>query len=82
MALMRAITMEEFEEVVKGLVRNKALGPNRFIVEFFQVAWPIFGKDILDVVKESELSRQVHPTLNSTFIALIPILKTSHSEYP
>ena len=53
MALMRAITLEEVEEVVKGLVKNKAPWLDTFIVELFQVAWPILGKEILEVLEET-----------------------------
>lgn len=50
---MWAITLEEVEEVVKFLAKNKALGPDRFTTELFQAAWPILGKDILEVLEES-----------------------------
>eukprot|EP00253_Pinus_taeda_P006797 PITA_06797 len=43
-------------------------------------AWLILGNDILEVVEESKRTRKVHPTLNSTFISLIP--KSEYSEEP
>eukprot|EP00253_Pinus_taeda_P023556 PITA_23556 len=39
LALMRAATLEEVEEVVKGLKRNKAIGPDGFTAEFYQASW-------------------------------------------
>jgi len=37
LALVRVVTLEEVEEVLKGLVRNNTSGPNGFTIEFFQV---------------------------------------------
>ena len=80
LALMRVATLEEVEEIVKGMKKNKAPGPDRFTAEFFQATWPFMEKDILDVVEESRRNQKVCPRLNSTFITLIP--KTSKSEDP
>ena len=52
-ALMRAATLEEVEEVVKGMKKNKAPGPDGFTVEFYEAGWDFLGQDILDVVEES-----------------------------
>eukprot|EP00253_Pinus_taeda_P026169 PITA_26169 len=60
--------------------KNKALGLNGFIVEFSQATWSFMGQDILDVVEESRCNQKVCPSLNSTFIALIP--KTAKSNVP
>jgi len=49
--------MEEVQEVVKFLEKDKAPGPNDFTVLFFQETYPILGKDILEVVEESQLSK-------------------------
>ena len=35
LALMRAATLEEVEEIVKGMKKNKAPGPDGFTVEFY-----------------------------------------------
>lgn len=50
---MREATIEEVEEVVKGLKKNMALGPDGFTTEFYQAAWKFIGNDILEVVEES-----------------------------
>jgi len=34
LALMRAVTLEEVEEVVKGMVKNKAMGLGNLTMEF------------------------------------------------
>ena len=71
LALMRATTLKEVEEVSKGMAKNKPLGLDAFMVELFQEAWPFLGKDILDVVEESHGSQKVDPALNYTFITII-----------
>lgn len=72
LALMRAITLEEVEKIVKGMKKNKAPGLDGFTAEFFQATWSFMGKDILEVVEESRQNQKVCPGLNSTFITLIP----------
>jgi len=49
--------MEEVEEVVKGLAKKKTPGLDSFTAELFQVSLRILGKDILEVVEESWLSK-------------------------
>lgn len=77
-ALMRATTLEEVEEIVKGMNKNKALGPDGYTVEFYQAGWHFLGQEILEVVKESHINQKVWPGLNSTFFTLIP--KSANSE--
>ena len=38
------------------------------------------GQDIMDMVEESRRHRKVYPTLNATFITLIP--KQEHADTP
>eukprot|EP00253_Pinus_taeda_P008253 PITA_08253 len=71
LALMRAATLEEVEEIVKGMKKNKALGLDGFTVEFYQVGWKFLGQDILDVVEESRRNQEVCPGLNLTLWSLI-----------
>eukprot|EP00253_Pinus_taeda_P033811 PITA_33811 len=71
-ALMRAVTLEELEEVVKSMKKGIAPGPDGFTVDFFQAGWHFLGKEILDLVEESRINQKVWPALNSTFFALIP----------
>lgn len=52
-ALMQATSMEEVEEIVKGMKRNKAPRPDGFTVEFYQASWKFIGKEILDIVEEA-----------------------------
>lgn len=42
-ALMREVTMEEVEEILMNMRKNKALGPDGYTVEFFQAGWYFLG---------------------------------------
>ena len=39
LALLRVITKEEVEEIVKKMAKNKAPGPDGFTIEFYQASW-------------------------------------------
>lgn len=39
MALMRATTLEEVEEIVKCMKKNKARGRDGYTTEFYQAGW-------------------------------------------
>eukprot|EP00253_Pinus_taeda_P004201 PITA_04201 len=80
MALMCAATLEEVEEIVQGMQRNNAPGLDGFTAEFYQAPSQFMGKEILEVVEESQCNQKVCPSIISTFIALIP--KTVKSEDP
>ena len=43
MTLVSTISVEEVEEVVKGLARNKSSVPNGFMVNLFNETWPFMG---------------------------------------
>jgi len=77
-ALMRAATLEEVEEIVKNISKNKAPGPDGYIVEFYQAGWHFLGKEILEAVEESRMKQKVWPGINLTFLTLIP--KNANSE--
>eukprot|EP00253_Pinus_taeda_P009631 PITA_09631 len=71
-ALMRAVNLEELEEVVKSMKKGTAPGPDGFTVDFYQAGWHFLGKEILDLVEESRINQKVWLALNSTFFSLIP----------
>lgn len=48
LALMSTATLKEVEEIVKGMKKNKALGPDRFTEEFYQEGWKFLGQGILE----------------------------------
>ncbi|XP_057868067.2 uncharacterized protein LOC131075253 [Cryptomeria japonica] len=71
-SLIRPVTLCEVEEVVFGMNKGKAPGPDGFPVEFFQEFWDIVKQDLLEVVCESLHSKQMLRALNATFLVLIP----------
>lgn len=52
-SLICPVTLSEVEEVVFGINKGKAPGPNGFPVEFFQEFWDTMKLDLLEVVRES-----------------------------
>ena len=72
--------MEELQEVVMNMSRNKAPGPDGYTVEFYQASWHFMGKEILEAVEESRMKQRIWPSINSTFLTLIP--KSNSSEEP
>lgn len=80
LALLRVITKEEVEKVVKKMAKNKAPGLDEFIIEFYQASWSFMSQDLVELVEESRCTKHMPLALNATFFALIP--KTENSEEP
>jgi len=53
----KLVTKEEVLEVLKGFAKDKSLGPDGWIVEFYLHFYDMVAKDLLDVVEESRLTR-------------------------
>jgi hypothetical protein len=70
--LEKSCIREEILEVLKGFTKDKSLGPDGWIVEFFLHFFELVGQDFLDVVEETRLKGEVIKQINSTFLALIP----------
>ena len=66
------ITMEEVEHAMKSFKKDKSSSPDGWSVEFFLAFLDLLGTDLLDMVESSRLEGRVLPSLNSTFLALIP----------
>ena len=52
--------------------KDKILGPDAWLIEFFKRFLDIFYRDLLVVIEESIINGRVMDSFNSTFIALIP----------
>eukprot|EP00253_Pinus_taeda_P007220 PITA_07220 len=72
LALLREVSMEEVEEVVKSMPNNKALGPDGFTINFYKACWPTIKTKVWEVVEDSRRSCTILKSLNSTFLALVP----------
>jgi hypothetical protein len=62
----------EVLEVVKGMNKDKALGPDGFSIAFFQDCWDVIKADIMGVFQDFHAHSKFVKSLNATFIALIP----------
>jgi hypothetical protein len=59
-------------EVVKGMNKDKALGPDGFSIAFFQDCWDVIKTNIMGVFHDFHAHSKFVKSLNATFIALIP----------
>lgn len=59
-------------QVLKGMKRNAAPGPDGLNVAFYLSAWKWIGDDITRLVQDFYIRGNLHPQLNKTFITLIP----------
>jgi hypothetical protein len=62
----------EVLEVVKGMNRDKASGPDGFSLTFFQDCWDVIKTDIMGVFQDFHTHSEFVKSLNATFIALVP----------
>jgi hypothetical protein len=61
-------------EVVKGMNKDKAPGPDGFSMAFFQDCWDAIKTDIMGVFSDFHAHSKFVKSLNASFIALIPKL--------
>lgn len=57
---------------MKQLKEGKAPGPYGFSTNFFHAFWELIKEEVWQVVEESRSLHWILPSLNSTFIALVP----------
>jgi hypothetical protein len=62
----------EVREVIKGMNRDKAPGPDGFSLAFFQNCWEVVKGDFMAVFADFHSQGKFVKSINSTFIALIP----------
>jgi hypothetical protein len=63
---------KEVWEVIKGMNRDKAFGPDGFTLAFFQDCWGVVKEDLMVVFAEFHARGKFVKSINSTFISLIP----------
>jgi hypothetical protein len=71
-ALLRPITIEEVDLALQDTPEGKAPGPDGFTTDFFHFCWPMIWEEVWEIIEDSRISGQVLPTLNATFLTLIP----------
>jgi hypothetical protein len=62
----------EVKEVIKGMDRDKALGPDGFSLAFYQDCWEVVKGDLMAVFADFLSTSKFVKSINSTFISLIP----------
>jgi hypothetical protein len=70
--LERAFEEKEVWDVIRDLNGDKAPGPDRFTLAFFQQCWDFLKSDIMDVFAEFHTRGKFEKSLNATFVSLIP----------
>ena len=62
----------EVREVIKGMDRDKALGPDGFSLAFYQDCWEVVKGDFMVVFVDFHSQGKFVKSINSTFVSLIP----------
>ncbi len=65
------IVYEEVESVIKSSRKGCSPGIDGIINEFYQIFWPVIGRDFLEVVNEIEQSGELAPSQNMGVITLL-----------
>ena len=65
-------SLSKIEVILKGFKNDKIPDPNGWPVEFFLNFFDLLRGDLLKAVECSRISGRITPSLNSTFLVLIP----------
>ena len=66
------VSISEIEGALRSFKKDKSSGPDGWPVEFFLHFFDLLGRDLLKATKISRIYGRITPSLNSTFLALIP----------
>ena len=70
--LLRLVSPQEVDTAMAQFKDGKALGPDGFNSNFFHYFRDLIKKEVWQLVEESRTMHWLLPSLNATFIALIP----------
>ena len=70
--LTQPITLSEIEAALHSFKKDKSPEPDGWLVKFYIHFFDLLGKDLLFVVDSTRVMGCIPPSLNSTFLALIP----------
>ena len=68
----KQVTLEEVEETISRMPKDKSPGPNGWTQELFKHLFDIMGNELLGAIEESKIFGKVIRLLNATFVALVP----------
>ena len=71
-SLTSVVSLKEIELSLKSFKKDRSPGPDGWPVEFFIHFLDLLGPTLVQMVDSTRTSGFVPPSLNSTFIALIP----------
>eukprot|EP00253_Pinus_taeda_P002898 PITA_02898 len=78
-AFIKPVTEDELLSEMKASNKDRSPGPDGWSIEFFIHFYDLFKGDLLRTVEASRMSGNIHSSLSSTFIALIPKKKETAS---
>ena len=70
--LTQPVTLNEVESALHTFKKDRSPGPDGCPVEFYMHFFDLLGDELLSIVYCARVSRCIPPSLNSTFLALIP----------
>ena len=70
--LLRPVSRQEVDVAMKQLKGGKAPGPDGFTANFFHYFWELIREEVWHLVEESRAMHWILPSLNTTFVALVP----------
>jgi hypothetical protein len=70
--LLAKFTREEIHEAIKSMPPQKALGPDGYTANFYQLHWDTVGGEVCEVAFHFFNSVNMDASINVTNIALIP----------
>ena len=70
--LFKVVSEGELLEVLKSFEGKKSSSLDGWTVDLFSHIFDLFKSDLLDMVEESRVMRDIHLHINSTYISLLP----------
>ena len=70
--LSKPVSLHEIELTLKDFKKDRSPGPDGWPVEFYLHFFDLLSPILLKVIDQTRVSGFVPPSLNSTFLALIP----------
>ena len=81
--LTQPISLSEIEGALRSFKKDKSPGPDGWPVEFYFFFFDLLGEELCTAVDYTSVSGCILPSLNSTFLALIPKIEkpTTFADY-
>lgn len=70
--MLQSVSLQEVEGTMVQLRDGKAPGLDGFTTNFFHEFWELIKTEVWELVEESKTMHWILPSLNATFIALVP----------